>query len=458
MIEIDVLPDEVLLGVFDFYVGMSPSYEEGETEAWRSLVHVCRRWRSLVLESPRRLNLRLVCTPKTAAKDTLNVWRAWPLIVTGDITFSSAAGKDNVIAALGQSNRIYKVNLHGLADWQLEEVLAAMQASFPELTELRFSSCAKTPPVIHDSFLNGSAPRLRSLELDEIPFPGLPKLLLSATHLVHLVLSDIPHSGYISPEAMVDVLCALSSLEKLILEFPSPQSRPDLESRSPPPPKLSILPALDDFHFKGGTEYLEDLVTRIDAPQLKTLGIMLFNRFDFDTPQLSQFIIRTPKLGRRDAHVRFDYWGISIALQAHSGTFKIEILCRDPDLKLWSVTQFCNSSLPPLSTVKDLYIEREYSELVWKNDAIKNTRWLELLLPFTAVKSLYISKEFAPGIAPALQELVGARIAEVLPNLQNIFVEGLEPWGSFQETIGQFADARRRSGHPIAISVWSDLE
>jgi hypothetical protein len=79
---------------------------------------------------------------------------------------------------------------------------------------------------------------------------------------------------------------------------------------------------------------------------------------------------------------------------------------------------------------------------------------LDLLLPFTAVKNLYLSKEFAPGIAAALQELVGGRITEVLPSLQNIFVEGLEPSGPFQENIGQFVAARQLSGHPIAISVW----
>jgi hypothetical protein len=41
------------------------------------------QWRTLVLESPRRLNLRLFCTPKTPVKDTLDVWPALPLIVEG---------------------------------------------------------------------------------------------------------------------------------------------------------------------------------------------------------------------------------------------------------------------------------------------------------------------------------------------------------------------------------------
>jgi hypothetical protein len=73
------------------------------------------------------------------------------------------------------------------------------------------------------------------------------------------------------------------------------------------------------------------------------------------------------------------------------------------------------------------------------------------------VKDLYISKQFAPGIAAALhwQELVGGTITEVLPGLQNIFVESLEPSGPFQENIGQFVAARQLSGHPIAISNWN---
>jgi hypothetical protein len=61
-----------------------------------------------------------------------------------------------------------------------------------------------------------------------------------------------------------------------------------------------------------------------------------------------------------------------------------------------SIEQVCNS-LHPLSTVEDLYIKHQYLQLVWKDDAIENTLWLQLLLPFTAVKNLYLSKEFAPG-------------------------------------------------------------
>jgi hypothetical protein len=260
---------------------------------------------------------------------------------------------------------------------------------------------------------------------------------------------------------MVALISVLTSLETLSLQFRSPQPRPDWEIRSPPPPTRSVIPALSHFHFKGVIEYLEDLVTFIDAPQLNTLYITFFNQIDFDCPRLAQFIDRTPKLRKRDAHVQFNDNLIRVGLRYWASQFGLDdllinISCREPDWQLSSIEQICNSSLSPPSTIEDLYIEHRYSQLVWTNDAIENTLWLQLLLPFTAVKNLYLPKEFAPGIAAALQELVGARITEVLPSLQNIFVEGLrvEPSGTLEENIGQFAAARWHSGHPITISVW----
>ena len=447
---IDILPDDVLLGIFDFYVDINPWIE-----AWQPLVHVCRRWRSLVLGSPRRLNLRLFRTPKMLARNKLDIWPALPFILSGNMS----SGTDNIIAALGQSNRVCEVDLYDLSGgWYLESVLEPMHEPFPELTNLRlvlYGETRTTPPAIPDSFLGGSAPRLRDFELDCIPFPGLPKLLLSTTHLVRLRLADIGRSGFISPEAMVASLSVLSSLDALELEFEPYQSFPVWESQSPPPRNRSILPALTRIHFKVTTEYLEDIVTFIDAPQLKTLNINFFCQIDFDTPRLAQFINRTPKLSKRDAHVQLHDNFVRVELPAGSGTLEISIPYTDsePDRQLSSIEQVCNSSLHPLSTVENLYIVHHYRRRAWKYVAIENTLWLQLLLPFTAVKNLYLCKEFAPGIAAALQELVEGRTTGVLPSLQNVFVEGLEPSGLFQEKIGQFVAARQPSD-PIVISVW----
>ena len=50
---------------------------------------------------------------------------------------------------------------------------------------------------------------------------------------------------------------------------------------------------------------------------------------------------------------------------------------------------------------------------------------LELLRLFTAVRNLYLSKEIVLCIVPALQWLIGNRTTEVLPALENVFLEGL---------------------------------
>jgi hypothetical protein len=257
---------------------------------------------------------------------------------------------------------------------------------------------------------------------------------------------------------MVALLSVLSNLETLLLKFASPQSRPDSQSPSLPLLKRSILPALKKVEFIGVTEYLEDLVTRIDTPQLNDLHIIFFNQIDFDCPRLVQFINRTATpIALEEAHVQFVDSTVGVNLRSRTSQFGlhdfwIDILCREPDWQLSAMEQVCRFSLLALSTVEDFYIEDNHLELVWKDDAIEDTLWLELLLPFTKVKDLYISKKFAPGIAAALRELVG--MTEVLPGLQNIFVEDLEPSGPFQENIGDFVAARQLSGHPIAISRW----
>ena len=79
-------------------------------------------------------------------------------------------------------------------------------------------------------------------------------------------------------------------------------------------------------------------------------------------------------------------------------------------------------------------------------------QWLRLLRPFTYVKNLYVSKEFVPSIVPALQELIGYRTTEVLPILQNIFFEGLQPPDPVQEGIGHFVAARQLIRRPVTVS------
>ena len=113
-------------------------------------------------------------------------------------------------------------------------------------------------------------PRLEDLSLNGIPFPSLPDLLLSATHLITLGLEIIPHSGFISLEAIVTALSTLTSLEELWVRFESRLSRPDWGRRHLPPSTRAVLPAFAAFWFKGVSEYLEVVVARIDTPRFSS--------------------------------------------------------------------------------------------------------------------------------------------------------------------------------------------
>ena len=450
---IDALPDDVLLEIFDFLVVESNGFEAENW--WRILVHVCRKWRNVIFGSPHRLNLRLVCSDRTPVREMLDVWPPLPIVIHH---FSRPnSGVDNIIAALERNDRVCQITLE--LDLQWEKVLDAIKEPFPALTHMMLSSDVETTtPVVPDSFMGGSALRLQHLRLEGVPIPRLPKLLLSATDLAHLSLCRIPHSGYISPEAMVACLSALPRLEKLYLKFQSPRSYPNRENRRLPPPTRSVLPALIKLHFAGVSEYLEDLVTRIDSPLLDCLEIRLFHQLVFDSPQLIQFISRTPTLEVHDqARVDFSDLHVRVTfpkISSSSYHLTLKILCGQPEWQLSSMAQICASFFPRslIHMVERLYIrERSYSLLEWQDD-IEDGQWLELLRPFTAVKNLYLSKEFAPRIAPSLQELVGGRTTEVLPALQKLFLEELHPSGPFEEAIGKFVTARQLSNRPVAIS------
>ena len=90
-------------------------------------------------------------------------------------------------------------------------------------------------------------------------------------------------------------------------------------------------------------------------------------------------------------------------------------------------------------------------------DDIENGQWLDLLRPFAVVKYLYFSWRIASHIVAALQELIGERVASVLPALESLLVERLDLSGPVQEAIGQFAAARQLASRPITVYHWDGV-
>jgi hypothetical protein len=360
-------------------------------------------------------------------------------------------------------NHICEIDLL-LSRSELRELASAMQVQFPALRHLKLLSGIENfrYPALPDGFLGGSAPRLQSLELDAIPFPALPKFLLSATDLVDLRLWNIPHYTYISPEAMLTCLAVLANLKSLTIEFELPPSL-NTELRNPPLPTHIVLPALTHFDFRGFGEYVEELVVRIDAPLLDSICIVISSLFD--APELAQFIRRTTRfrvLDLNEAHVDFDFYGMLVdslpSTQASDEKPRLRISCNSRDWDPSFLAMFLDSLFPSFCIVKHLYIhgsEQSEAEMEWEEseDDIEDTRWLEIFYPFTTVKKLYVCKTFAQFIAPALQQLVGETTTHVLPALECLLLEEPHPSVPVQEAFGQFIAARQLFGHPVAVSL-----
>ncbi|KAI0000644.1 hypothetical protein BJV74DRAFT_882712 [Russula compacta] len=198
------------------------------------------------------------------------------------------------------------------------------------------------------------------------------------------------------------------------------------------------LVSLDLWAIGGSNEYVEDLVAQIESALLSMVEITVFHQLVLVTPQLLQFISRVERFKALDRAVLVFCGHLVEAIfssQTETGTvdnlLKISCICRVSDQKPTFLRQVCNSALPPsqLSTVEHLHIyEWPGLRLPWQDD-MENMQWLELLRPFTAVKNLHLFKELGLRVAPALHGLVGEKVAEVLPALQNLFIKELRSSG-----------------------------
>jgi hypothetical protein len=209
---------------------------------------------------------------------------------------SEDPGADDIIWALGNPDRVSYVSLLNLPSSLFDRFIATMHDSFPSLTHLELGSKdGASAAILSDSFVGGSVPPLRSLGLHNIRFTALQTRLLSPNSLVHLHPLNTTYEDCILPNAMVTCLSSLTRLEDLSIGFQSPGYYPlDREVRHPPLPRID-LPSLTRLWFCGNSVYLDQLVSRINAPLLHILEMVFLNHVYFDILKLTEFIDRAER-------------------------------------------------------------------------------------------------------------------------------------------------------------------
>jgi len=474
---IDMLPDDVLLEIFDHHRLAAQEYVLFGPWEWHRLAHVCQRWRSVIFASPRRLNLRLIYTYKKPVRKTLDCWPSLPISIWYPrlVLYHPLSPSDeaNVISALEHPDRICELNLT-LTRPLLEKLTPSMQDPFPALEYLQLGSRDLMGSlVVPSGFLGCSTPRLRHIDLDGTPFPTIPRLLLSATDVAFLRLYEIPNTGYFSPEALVAGLDPKPKLKFLEISFLHPTSDLGQESPRPRPhsPTRVVLPALSEFQFRGDNAYLEDLIARIDAPSIEQFGITFSDQRAFELPQLAEFIGRTEKLKSSPHRTSIWFWERGFSITHYFGhpssepTFRLEISCHELARQVILLSRICRQLSLLVSSVERLDIETDHVlSDAWDeatvsgwvdsdSDSGATQQWLELFTPFRRVRWLELIGTPVPSIASALEQSAsGNGCREVLPSLQSLRLRG----SAMSPPIESFVAARQRSGHVVSVHFVSE--
>jgi hypothetical protein len=415
-----------------------------------------------VFESPLRLDLRLSCNSSTPVKKKLYIWpHSFPIVIEESRFLQHPQSGANIIAALRHHDRVSEIDLFSIPRTLLERVSESevIKKPYPVLTRLCLHIWGSVP-LLPDTFLGGSAPRLKDLNLYGIPFPALPKFLSFCHDLVDVQLRKIPNTGYVSPEAMATALSASTELKAVHIEFESPASRPDPENGPPSSLTRVVLPALTRLKFHGASEYFEDLVARIDTPVIVSVETWFFNQLEFDLPHFLQFIGRTQlpesfekaKLYFFDNNIMIDFGRDQIG---EMDALSLWISCDGLDWQVACIAQICGKISPFLTNIERLLIHTEIPEknVVFSDweDYVDNPQWLEIFHAFSALQHMRIPPKFGEVIASALQDLTGERVMDALPMLHHLYLPFSS--ASTQQAIQPFISSRQRSNHPVTVHL-----
>jgi hypothetical protein len=210
-----------------------PIYERhwNRIHGWFKLIHVCQKWRRIVLASPSSLDLSLVLIEHNLGNIMKTVYtpRLPPLPIRIDYAYGTPTDKvvDCVVTALKQCDRMYGIAFKGKC-LQLAKVFREMKRPFPALERLEIcrSSANSRTLQLPPTFLGGSAPRLRRLKMFPVFLKSISHVLSSATALVELSLKIDTIFGPSPTASLVAYLQAMPCLRWLALFLPPVISYP----------------------------------------------------------------------------------------------------------------------------------------------------------------------------------------------------------------------------------------
>ncbi|KAH9168380.1 hypothetical protein EDB89DRAFT_2073972 [Lactarius sanguifluus] len=430
-VSISILNDDVLLSIFDSrrlanevdddFDEMEDAFDQrnwnwDRQRWWRKLTQVCRRWRSLILASPSRLNLHVVCTKDAPLAVVPAHFLHLPLVVIYGLDDGEEIPPDderNILLSLQRHHHKMIVPLDD--EFPLLDSLAITSTSDDDSTGLIFHC---EPPIC-----------------------------------------DIPTSAHIPPECVVDLLEFIPQLKMLSVGFRPPIADLDVGTQLVPEAQktfITTLHCLKQLQFRGASAHLEGLLARINAPILRQFYIRFPNQRSFGTlPNLLRFLDTTTELRFRGAEMNFHRHSVTIDMvdlrprRGDTTVFRLRAKGNQLDWQIASASRICRAIVPVLSVTDELTFSYRAHE-TFSDTRTKDSRvqWLQILGQFSGVKTLRVASGLAEELSFHLQSEGEEPLLGLLPRLEQIEVPA---WGNVADAFAAFIDSRRIAGHPVNL-------
>ena len=462
---IDNLPNELLIEIFDFYLlywqNIDHLWERDYQLEWFNLLHVCRKWRTILFASSSRLGLSLVITPRGGNMKTImsRHFPPLPIAINYNRLYNPIMARDmgRLLWALRRPDRVRGVDLYAKT-YELDKFFKATKCPFPALESL----------ALHDegglleipiTFLKGTNLhlRLRSLKLNPIYITSISRLLSSATALTDLSLAIRINQ----PPDMLLLLAQLQGLPYL--------RRLDLKTlystEKPTEPKEGFpLWNLTSFHYRGCSAVLNILTMGFVAPSLQDVDILLDDQSrTLPSTPVPKFIndirehCRVVQVILERDLLHFSLLSRLECVDHHSSRFRLRSSrFFGSNIQDW-IMQISNAFSAKLSTVEELFIISLYC--VDKSEEV--IPWCAFLEQFPCVKEFRLQGMNNLRIANALHRSDGAPNLAVLPALERLIictdsssVESSSKLAVFQP----FVYARQQAGRLVKVSCSEKMD
>ncbi|KAI0261991.1 hypothetical protein BC834DRAFT_414910 [Gloeopeniophorella convolvens] len=462
-ITIHSVPDVALLEIFAFF----RDYKSRTTFLWYLLVpaHVCQRWRQIIIASPRRLGLEILCgTGRRDVADVLRHSPPFPLVGCydrGNITWNPSR-IEGALLFLTESERISSIRLAAPLK-VFNRLLSAMDKQTPALETLHLCPTSASGVALPKSFSIQNSGRLRDLRLSDIlPLPKPPS---SVVRFV-LDLSGIERTEVPWLCGLIDALCSMPRLKLLFLDLHrhNPSPPPTEEERLGLAEVHTSFPCLLKFKFTGLSTLLETLLSHFDAPSIVDFSVDFTDPLIINPlPSLSRFIDRSPILKTTISHLGLSsdaIYLVTCPTLPEQGRLTIRVNLEQSDL-LVSSAILSGALRPIVSTIETLNIgfnNDPYFPDEEFRKPVESSTLRVMLAAFAAVTTLKVDYEFVNTLTKILCRPSSSIL---LPNIREIILLfsassfGGDPCRAVDD-FEPFISARTRNRN-VRLDIWAKV-